>query len=300
MKQFTSIDPRKINQKKQHEYLLSSVCPRPICFASTVDKKGNVNLSPFSFFNVVSSNPPILIFSPARRGTDNTQKHTLTNMLEVEGVVIHIIDYPLVEQMSLTNTPYKKGINEFVKTGLTPLKSNLVRPPRVQEAPFAFECKVKNVIALGDKPGAGNLVLAEVLQMHFHKNYLDQQGNLTPEKMEWVARMGGNWYAKITKEELFEIPKPNSKIGIGVDQLPISAQKSRVLSGNNLGRLGNKSRKPKPSELDQLKNAKPIKTIVATFHGEKRIEQLHALAKKELERNNEDKALRLVFLAEQL
>ena len=300
MKQFTSIDPRKINQKKQHEYLLSSVCPRPICFASTVDKKGNVNLSPFSFFNVVSSNPPILIFSPARRGTDNTQKHTLTNMLEVEEVVIHIIDYPMVEQMSLTSTPYEKDINEFVKAGLTPLKSSLVRPPRVQEAPIAFECKVKNVIALGDKPGAGNLVLAEVLMMHFHKNYLDQQGNLTLEKMEWVARMGGNWYAKITREELFEIPKPNSKIGIGVDQLPISTQKSRVLSGNNLGRLGNKSRKPKQSEIDQLKNTKAIKTIVATFHGEKRIEQLHALAKKELERNNEGKALRLVFLAEQL
>lgn len=300
MKHFISIDPRQINQKKRHEYLLSSVCPRPICFASTVDKKGNVNLSPFSFFNVVSSTPPILVFSPARRGTDNTQKHTLTNMLEVEEVVIHIIDYPLVEQMSLTSTPYEKGINEFLKAGLTPLKSKLVRPPRVQEAPIAFECKVRNVIALGDKPGAGNLVLAEVLQMHFHKNYLDQQGNLTPEKMEWLARMGGNWYAKITKEELFEIPKPNSKIGIGVDQLPISAQKSRVLSGNNLGRLGNKSRKPKPSEIDQMKNTKEIKTILATFHGEKRIEQLHALAKKELERNNEDKALRLVFFAEQL
>ena len=203
-------------------------------------------------------------------------------MLEVEEVVIHIIDYPMVEQMSLTSTPYEKDINEFVKAGLTPLKSSLVRPPRVQEAPIAFECKVKNVIALGDKPGAGNLVLAEVLLMHFHKNYLDQQGNLTLEKMEWVARMGGNWYAKITREELFEIPKPNSKIGIGVDQLPISTQKSRVLSGNNLDRLGNKSRKPKQSEIDQLKNTKAIKTIVATFHGEKRIEQLQALAKKEL------------------
>lgn len=300
MKHFTTIDPCQIDQKSVHNHLLSAIAPRPICFASTIDKEGNVNLSPFSFFNVFSSNPPILIFSPANRGKDKDIKHTLSNILEVKEVVINIIHYPLVEQMSLSSTSYEKGVDEFVKSGLTPLKSNKIKPPRVKEAPIAFECKVSKIISLGDHPGAGNLVLAEVVLMHFENQYLDKDGNLLPQKIDWVARMGGSWYAKITKEALFQIPKPNYKIGMGVDQLPLTAQKSKVLSGNDLGRLGNIDCKPTPLEIDKLKDLDPIKTILQSSMKKDKIKQLHFLTKKELELKNNEKALAIVFLAEQI
>lgn len=300
MNTFTTIDPTQIDQKSLHNHLLSAVAPRPICFASTIDKEGNVNLSPFSYFNVFSSNPPILIFSPARSGKDNTQKHTLENVMEVDEVVINIIHYPLVEQMSLSSAPYQKGVNEFVKSGLTQVKSTKVQPPRVGEAPISFECKVNQVIPMGDGPGSGNLVIAEVVLIHFQDKYLDESGNLVTEKIDWVARMGESWYAKVNKEALFQIPKPTTKKGIGVDQLPKSAQKSSVLKGNDLGRLGKNDRIPSQQEIDQLKNSDLIQKTLATIKNEDKIEYLHQLTQKELDKKNYLKALTIVFLVEQV
>ncbi|MGB1971683.1 MAG: flavin reductase family protein [Flavobacteriaceae bacterium] len=297
---FTSIDPNELNQQQVHQHLLSAVAPRPICFASTIDKKGNVNLSPFSFFNVFSSNPPLLIFSPARSGRDNTIKHTLANVTEVEQVVINIIDYALVEQMSLSSTAYAKGVNEFVKSGLSQVKSTKVQPPRVGEAPIAFECKVNQVISLGNQPGAGNLVLAEVVLMHFKNDHLDTEGRLATEKMDWVARMGGNWYAKITSESLFQLSKPNQNKGIGVDQLPRSIQNSTILTGNNLGRLGNIDRLPTQIEIDKMKHSNPIKNVLSSFEGEKAIAPLHLLAQEELTLKNDFSALTILHIADQI
>lgn len=296
----TTIDPTQIDQISVHNYLLSAVAPRPICFASTIDNKGNVNLSPFSYFNVFSSNPPILIFSPARSGKDNSQKHTLLNVLEVKEVVINIIDHPLLEQMSLSSAPYEVGINEFVKSGLTQVKSTKILPPRVGEAPISFECKVNQVIPLGDGPGAGNLILAEVVLMHFQNKFLNNHGNLDTTKIDWVARMGESWYAKINKEVLFQIPKPANKNCIGVDQLPQSAQKSTVLTGNDLGQLGKNERIPSQQELDQLKNANFMRNTLNTLKDEDKISHLHQLAKVELAKENFLNALAIVFLAEQV
>lgn len=296
----TTIDPTQIDQKSVHNHLLSAVAPRPICFASTIDNKGNVNLSPFSYFNVFSSNPPILIFSPARSGKDNSQKHTLLNVMEVKEVVINIIHYPLLEQMSLSSAPYEKGINEFVKSGLTQVKSTKVRPPRVGEAPISFECKVNQVISLGDGPGAGNLILAEVVLMHFQDKFLNNTGNLDTTKVDWVARMGESWYARIKKEALFQIPKPTNKKCIGVDQLPQSAQKSTVLTGNDLGQLGKNERIPAQEELDQLKNSDLIKEMDTSTIGEDKISLFHQLAREELAKENYVTALAIVFLADQV
>ena len=296
----TTIDPTQIDQISVNNYLLSAVAPRPICFASTIDNKGNVNLSPFSYFNVFSSNPPILIFSPARSGKDNRQKHTLLNVLEVKEVVINIIDHPLLEQMSLSSAPYERGINEFVKSGLTQVKSTKILPPRVGEAPISFECKVNQVIPLGDGPGAGNLILAEVVLMHFQNKFLNNHGNLDTTKIDWVARMGESWYAKINKEVLFQIPNPANKNCIGVDQLPQSAQKSTVLTGNDLGQLGKNERIPSQQELDQLKNANFMRNTLNTLKDEDKISHLHQLAKVELAKENFLNALAIVFLAEQV
>ena len=297
---YTTLDPNQLDQKTVHHHLLSAVVPRPICFASTIDAKGNVNLSPFSFFNVFSSNPPVLIFSPARSGKDNSMKHTLTNVMEVDEVVINIIDHPIVEQMSLSSTPYKKGVNEFVKSGLTQLESTKIKPPRVGEAPIAFECKVQKLIPLGEDPGAGNLVIAEVLLMHFQDRYLNSEGMLVTEKINWVARMGGSWYAQIRPEALFQIPKPNSNIGIGVDQLPHSVQNSTVLTGNNLGRLGNIDRLPTQTEIAQMKQSDPVLQILSNFKKKDQRNQLHQMAQQELVQKNDYEALTILMVSDQM
>ncbi|MDG1272714.1 MAG: flavin reductase family protein [Flavobacteriaceae bacterium] len=297
---YTTLDPNQLDQKTVHHHLLSAVVPRPICFASTIDAKGNVNLSPFSFFNVFSSNPPVLIFSPARSGKDNSMKHTLTNVMEVDEVVINIIDHPIVEQMSLSSTPYKKGVNEFVKSGLTQLESTKIKPPRVGEAPIAFECKVQKLIPLGEDPGAGNLVIAEVLLMHFQDRYLNSEGMLVTEKINWVARMGGSWYAQIRPEALFQIPKPNSNIGIGVDQLPQSVQNSTVLTGNNLGRLGNIDRLPTQTEIAQMKQSDPVLQILSNFKKKDQRNQLHQMAQQELVQKNDYEALTILMVSDQM
>jgi flavin reductase (DIM6/NTAB) family NADH-FMN oxidoreductase RutF len=203
-----SLDPVQLDTKEVHKILLSSVAPRPIALASTIDSKGNVNLSPFSYFNVFSSNPPILIFSPSRRVRDNTTKHTLENAIETKEVVINLVNYSIVEQMSQSSREYDRGVNEFVETGLTEVPSLKVKPPRVLESPISFECKVDNIVSLGESGGAGQLIIAKVIQIHINRDYLDAEGNIDSEKLDLVARMGGDWYTKANKESMFKIPKP--------------------------------------------------------------------------------------------
>jgi flavin reductase (DIM6/NTAB) family NADH-FMN oxidoreductase RutF len=203
-----SLDPLQLDTKEVHKILLSSVAPRPIALASTIDSKGNVNLSPFSYFNVFSSNPPILIFSPSRRVRDNTTKHTLENAIETKEVVINVVNYSIVEQMSQSSREYDRGVNEFVETGLTEVPSLKVKPPRVLESPISFECKVDNIVSLGESGGAGQLIIAKVIQIHINRDYLDAEGNIDSEKLDLVARMGGDWYTKANKESMFKIPKP--------------------------------------------------------------------------------------------
>ena len=234
----TSFEPKDLPTAKLHGYLLSAVAPRPIAFASTMDQNGNPNLSPFSFFNVFSANPPILIFSPARRVRDNTTKHTLENAESTKEVVINVVNYDIVQQMSLSSTEYGKGVNEFEKAGLTMLKSDLVKPFRVAESPVQFECKVNNIIKLGTEGGAGNLVICEVVKLHINDAVLSESGSIDQEKLDLVSRAGGSYYSR-AKTGFFEIPKPLSTLGIGVDALPKNIRNSTILTGNDLGLLAN-------------------------------------------------------------
>lgn len=245
-----TIDPKAVSTRQLHGYMLGAVTPRPIAFASTVDVEGNVNLSPFSFFNLFSANPPIMIFSPARRGRDNTTKHTYENVLQVKEVVINIVNHAIVQQMSLSSTEYGKGVNEFEKAGLTPLASQTIKPPRVAESPVQFECKVNKVISLGTEGGAGNLVICEVLKMHINEAILDVNDNIDPVKLDAVSRMGGNWYGR-AKQGMFEIPKPLSTLGIGFDQLPEAVCTSKFLTGNDLAMLANVEVLPKGAQAIQ-------------------------------------------------
>jgi flavin reductase (DIM6/NTAB) family NADH-FMN oxidoreductase RutF len=247
-----TIDPKELTVPALHAYLLGAVAPRPIAFASTLDEEGNPNLSPFSFFNVFSSNPPILIFSPARRGRDNTTKHTYENAKVVRECVINIVNYDIVQQMSLSSVEYAKGVNEFVKAGLTPIASDVVKPFRVKESPVQIECKINDVIELGTNGGAGNLVICEVVRMHIDEKILDEKGNIDPFKIDQVARLGGDWYARV-KPGLFEVAKPNVKIGIGVDQIPNDIRYSKILTGNHLGQLGNVETLPDETSVNEYK-----------------------------------------------
>jgi len=263
-----TIDPNAISQMELHHHLISAVAPRPICFASTIDMEGNVNLSPFSFFNVFSSNPPVMIFSPARRGKDNTTKHTYENILEVKETVINMVNYPMVEKMSLSSTEYDKGVNEFIKAGLKQIPSEKVRPPRVGEAPVSFECEVDQVIELGKDGGAGNLIIARVVLIHMKEKYLDEKGYLDTKKLDLVARMGGSWYSRANQDSLFEIPKPALKKGIGIDALPKEIRDSKVLSANNLGRLGNVDKFPSKDKINEIiaKYDLPTESSLLKFH----------------------------------
>lgn len=243
-----TILPSDVSVGVFHQYLLGSVAPRPIAFASTIDREGRVNLSPFSFFNVFGTNPPTMIFSPNRRVRDGSSKDTLENVLEVDEVVLNMVDFAMVEQMSLASCEYEKGVNEFVKAGLTPVPSQLVKPPRVGESKVAFECKVRQVLQLGDGGGAPNLVICEVLAAHFSEDILNEQGKIDQLKTDWVARMGGDWYCRASGAALFEVPKPNLQKGIGVDQIPELIRKHPGLSPNDLGRLGNIERLPDAAE----------------------------------------------------
>lgn len=239
-----TINPKEIPFSKMHSYLLGAVTPRPIAFASTIDKQGNVNLSPFSFFNCFGANPPILIFSPARRGRDNTTKHSYENVREVPEVVINVVNYSMVQQTSLASTEYPKGVNEFIKAGFTEAPSTLVKPPRVAEAPVAMECKVLQIIQTGDQGAAGNLVICEIVMMHINENVLDAEGKIDPWKLDAVARLGGDYYCRVQGDAIFKVPKPLEKIGIGIDGLPEHIRRSKILTGNDLGMLANVEKIP--------------------------------------------------------
>jgi flavin reductase (DIM6/NTAB) family NADH-FMN oxidoreductase RutF len=279
-------------------YLQYAIAPRPICFASTIDSEGNINLSPFSFFNMFSTNPPMCIFSPARRVRDNTTKHSLQNVLEVKECVINIVDYAMVQQTSLASTEYAKGVNEFEKAGFTMLESELVRPPRVAEAPVQLECIVKEIIPLGDQHGAGNLVLAEIKLIHLKEEILDEEGKIDQAKIDLVARLGGDWYCRVTPESLFKVAKPLTTLGIGVDALPVSVRNSSVLTGNDLGMLGNIEYLPTDEEIDAMRWSTAVKDILDATIGDEtnRERELHELAHQMLSLGNVVDALKVVLL----
>lgn len=276
-----SIDPKDIATSKLHQYLLGAVGPRPIAFASTMDSEGRPNLSPFSFFNVFGSNPPTLIFSPARRGRDNTVKHTYNNAKATMEVVINVVNYDMVQQVSLSSTEYAEGINEFEKAGFTMLKSEVVKPFRVAESPVQFECKINEIVELGREGGAGNLVICEVLKMHIQEEILDEKGYIDQHKIDLVARMGGNWYSRASPG-MFEVPKPLQTLGIGVDAISKEIRNSKVLTGNDLGKLGNVEKMPSAGEVTKLleKNSE-----LAEFIRKNEEEKIHLKAKEYIEKD---------------
>lgn len=251
------INPKEIPLPKLVSYLQGAVAPRPIALVSSVDQQGNVNLSPFSFFNLFSLNPPILVFSPSRRARNNTTKHTLENVLEVPEVVINIVHYDMVQQVSLASCDFPKGVNEFIKAGLTEVPSIIVKPPRVGESHVSFECKVNQVIPLGTEGGAGNLVVCEVLLMHINDAVLDVEGRINPHLYNAVARMGNDYYSRASGEAIFTVPKPNEKVGLGIDALPKEIRNSKILSGNDLGMLGNSETLPTAEAIAQFNNEHP-------------------------------------------
>lgn len=248
-----SISPKDIPVNKLHQYLLGSIGPRPICFASTIDSNGVRNLAPFSFFNVFSANPPIAVFSPALSGRTGEAKHTHLNVKEVPEVVINIVTYSMVQQMSLASSPYEKGVDEFIKTGFTPIDSDLIKPARVKESPVQMECKVNQVIELGKEGGAGNLIVCEILKIHIDEQYLNQDGVIDQTKIDLVARMGGNWYCRANGDALFELNKPLTTCGVGVDQLPDSIKNNSQFNGNDLGKMGNVEQLPSMELINELK-----------------------------------------------
>jgi flavin reductase (DIM6/NTAB) family NADH-FMN oxidoreductase RutF len=233
------IIPGEIKTAQLHAFMLGAVAPRPICFASTLDAEGNPNLAPFSFFNAFGSKPPILVFSPARRVRDNTTKHTLENVYATKEVVINVVSYDMVQQMNLASCEFPKGIDEFKKSGFTPIASDMVKPFRVKESPVQMECKVLQVIETGTEGGAGNLIVCEIVCMHVDDRVLTENGTIDPHKIDLVARMGGDFYCRASGDAVFVVPKPNTQLGVGIDALPASIRNSKVLTGNNLGLLGN-------------------------------------------------------------
>lgn len=283
-----TIDPKDIPTAELHGYLLSAVSPRPIAFASTIDAHGNPNLSPFSFFNVFSANPPILIFSPARRVQNNTTKHTLENVKEVDEVVINVVNYDLVQQVSLSSTEYAKGINEFEKAGLTMLPSEVIKPFRVAESPVQFECKVTQVLELGNEGGAGNLVICEVLKMHISHDILDKNNVIIQEKLDLVARAGGNYYSR-AKNGFFEVPKPLRSLGIGIDQIPDEIRNSKILTGNDLGMLGNVEALPSQQDVNNFAMDNP------KYVGLKTAEK-HKFAQEYLENKDIESAWKVLLI----
>ncbi len=297
MGQLITIDPKDVKVPEFHALMQGVVAPRPIAFASTIDKHGQVNLSPFSFFNMFSTNPPILIFSPSRRVRDNTTKHTLENVLECPEVVINIVNYAMVQQASLASTEYEKGVNEFVKAGLTEAASQIVKPPRVAESPAAFECRVNQVVPLGESGGAGNLVVCEVLLAHFKKEIFDANGKVDPHKLDAVARMGGDWYCRAHGDALFEVEKPVTKKGLGVDQLPDRIRLSSVLTGNDLGMLANVEHLPSADAVREYHKHPKVQELVAEFDRDPvgLEEALHSLAQRYLKEGYVDIAWKVLM-----
>ena len=286
-----SIDPKDLPVQKLHQYLLGAIGPRPIAFASTVDAEGKPNLAPFSFFNVFSANPPTLIFSPARSGRTNTTKDTYNNVKVVPEVVINVVNYDIVHQMSLASSPYAPGVNEFEKAGFTAIKSDSVKPFRVAESPVQFECKVKEVIELGTEGGAGNLIICEVVKIHIHDEVLDSKGMIDQQKIDLVARMGGNWYSRANAGSMFEITQPISTCGIGFDALPEDIKSSRVLSGNNLGHLAGIEKIPDETNVNEYKLLELSDLFVSLENNPLALEQeLHKRAQSLLDENKLEEA----------
>lgn len=281
-----TIDTSVTKNPQLHHYLLGAVGPRPICFASTIDQEGNKNIAPFSFFNVFSSNPPIAVFSPARSGRTGEQKDTLLNVLEVPEVVINIVNYNMVHQMSLASSPYPKGVDEFIKSGLTPIESELVKPFRIKESPVQMECKVIEVKSLGEGGGAGNLIICEVLKIHIDENVLDAKNMIDQQKIDLVARMGGDWYCRADKNSMFEIAKPITTCGIGYDQIPKEILNSNYLSANDLGHLGGIEVLPDETEVNDFKLIE-LSDLFLEFENDATTleKQLHLKAKEFLKQN---------------
>lgn len=290
------LELKDLKPAEKQYYLQHVVAPRPICFASTIDKDGNVNLSPFSFFNLFSSNPPIVIFSPARRVRDNTTKHTLQNVLEVPEVVINIVTYDMVQQTSLASCEYPKGTNEFTKAGFTEEPATLIKPPMVKESKVKMECKVIEVKPLGTEKGAGNLVICEVLLMHIDDSLIDENKKMDQRKIHHVARLGSDWYCKVDENNLFMVPKPNTELGIGVDALPESIRNSTILTGNNLGQLANVHEMPL---IDPSFDDSNLKQIIEYYsiNPDEMEKELHHYAKKLLEEGKLKEAWQVLLAA---
>ncbi len=286
--------PGDIKTAQLHAYLLGAVSPRPICFASTIDEDGNPNLSPFSFFNIFGSKPPILIFSPARRVRDNSIKHTLENVLRTKEVVINMVSYAMVQQMSLASCEYPAGTNEFLKAGFTPVESTLVKPFRVKESPAQLECRVKEVIATGTEGGAGNLVICELLCLHLNDDVLNEAGQIDPHKIDLVARMGGDYYCRASGPSVFTVPKPNMTLGIGIDALPEGIRTSRVLTGNHLGILGNSSAIP---VVESISNDERLTELLREYdtHPEALRHALHQYAAELLDKGEVARAWEILL-----
>jgi flavin reductase (DIM6/NTAB) family NADH-FMN oxidoreductase RutF len=285
------INPSETPVPKLHGYLLGAIGPRPIAFASTMDLEGNPNLSPYSFFNIFSANPPIAIFSPARRGRDNTTKHTYENVKLTHEVVINVVNYNIVEQMSLSSTEYAQGVNEFVKAGLTPIASEIVKPFRVKESPVQLECKVREVVELGNEGGAGNLIICEIVMIHIDDNVLGDDGKIDQHKIDLVGRLGANWYTRASGNALFEIAKPLASLGIGVDSIPEDIRNSNILTGNNLGQLGNIEALPNETDVNDFRLMELADIFVKFEDDSVQLEnELHALAKLYLEKGQVEEA----------
>ena len=292
-----SLNTADLSTVELQNYLQYAIAPRPICFVSTIDRLGNINLSPFSFFNMFSTNPPICVFSPARRVRDSTTKHSLENVLDVPECVINIVNYEMVQQTSLASVEYPKGTNEFIKAGFTQLPSELVKPPRVAESPVQLECLVRQVIPLGENAGAGNLVVAEIKRIHIREEILDNSGRIDQAKIDLVARLGGDWYCRVTKDNLFRVEKPVRTLGIGVDSLPSAIRNSHILSGNNLGQLGNVEKLPDDEEIELFKTDPELRGILDVTIGDSnnRERELHQYAKTLLEAGNVQDAWKVLL-----
>ena len=286
-----TIDLIEMGLPKAHHYLLGAVSPRPICFASTMDENGTPNLAPFSFFNVFSSDPPVAVFSPSRSGRTGAHKDTYNNVKKVNEVVINLVDYNMVEQMSLASSPYAPEVDEFIKSGLTPIPSETIKPYRVKESPVQLECKVIEVKELGENGGAGNLIICKILKMHVAEHILDDKQMIDQEKIDLVARMGGDWYCRTDKNSMFEIKKPITTRGIGFDQMPQEVLDSPILTGNDLGKLGGIESLPDETAVNDFKLVELSDLFIALEDDAKSLEiELHKKAKTFLNDNNLDAA----------
>jgi flavin reductase (DIM6/NTAB) family NADH-FMN oxidoreductase RutF len=291
-----SLNPKDLPIQKLHGYLLGAVGPRPIAFASTIDENGQANLAPFSFFNVFSANPPIMIFSPARSGRTNETKDTYKNVKKIKEVVINIVDYNMVQQMSLASSPYAPDEDEFIKAGFTKIDSETIRPYRVAESPVQFECKVNDVIELGNEGGAGNLVICEVTKIHIKEDLIGEDGKIDQHKIDLVSRMGGNWYCRADENSMFEITKPITTRGIGMDNIPADILNSTILTGNDLGQLGGIEVLPNETDVNEHKLIELSDLFVELEDNQVELEiELHKLAQQQLKENKLEEAWRTLL-----